>query len=31
MAGLKASIHNPSVSEEAKHHAKERLREMGGE
>lgn len=29
IAGLKASIHNSAVSEEAKNHAKERLREMG--
>ncbi|KAF9490681.1 hypothetical protein BDN71DRAFT_1454031 [Pleurotus eryngii] len=29
--GLKAAIHNPNVSEEAKSHAAERLREMGGE
>ncbi len=27
--GLKAAIHNPNVSEEAKSHAAERLREMG--
>ncbi|KAI6038480.1 Conidiation protein 6-domain-containing protein [Pisolithus marmoratus] len=29
IAGLKAAIHNPHVSEEAKEHAMERLREMG--
>ncbi|KAF9498009.1 hypothetical protein BDN71DRAFT_1429169 [Pleurotus eryngii] len=29
--GLKAAIHNPNVSEEAKSHAAERLREMGGD
>ncbi|PPQ92224.1 hypothetical protein CVT25_008998 [Psilocybe cyanescens] len=28
-AGLKATVHNPSVSEEAKHRARERLSEMG--
>ncbi|GLB39819.1 putative conidiation protein 6 [Lyophyllum shimeji] len=31
MAGLKATIRNPNVSEEAKESAVERLREMGGE
>ncbi|KAF9222659.1 hypothetical protein BS17DRAFT_175596 [Gyrodon lividus] len=30
-AGLKAAIHNPNVSQEAKGHAKEKLREMGQE
>ncbi|KAI6026342.1 hypothetical protein PISMIDRAFT_690488 [Pisolithus microcarpus 441] len=29
IAGLKAAVHNPNVSEEAKGHAIERLREMG--
>lgn len=28
-AGLKAAIHNPNVSAEAKEHAKEKLKEMG--
>lgn len=28
-AGLKAAIHNPNVSAEAKEHAKDRLKEMG--
>ncbi|EKM54064.1 uncharacterized protein PHACADRAFT_185049 [Phanerochaete carnosa HHB-10118-sp] len=28
-AGLKATMHNPNVSEEAKHHAAERLEQMG--
>ncbi|KIJ67543.1 hypothetical protein HYDPIDRAFT_166106 [Hydnomerulius pinastri MD-312] len=28
-AGLKAAIHNPNVSEEAKEHAMSKLREMG--
>lgn len=31
IAGLKATIHNPRVSEEAKEHAVERLQEMGVE
>lgn len=30
-AGLKAAIRNPNVSEEAKEHAREKLKEMGQE
>ncbi|PPQ97274.1 hypothetical protein CVT26_006667 [Gymnopilus dilepis] len=29
IAGLKAAVHNPTVSEAARTHAKDRLREMG--